>query len=88
MHIESAPNPETMNQANCELCVSPGGEVLWDDGFARVVLVGDPDHLYKTGRPNIKRDATLFDRPSSLYLLYLDRGCQFTRMKAQVLTHF
>ena len=44
MRIESAPNPETMNTANCELCVSPGGEVLWDDGFARVVLVGDADH--------------------------------------------
>ncbi|MFN0039544.1 MAG: HIT family protein [Burkholderiales bacterium] len=28
----------------CPLCVSAGGEVLWDDGFARVVLVGDDDH--------------------------------------------
>ena len=28
----------------CHLCVSAGGEVLWDDGFARVVLVGDADH--------------------------------------------
>ena len=44
MRIESAPNPETMKSENCELCVSPGGEVLWDNGFARVVLVGDPDH--------------------------------------------
>ena len=44
MRIESAPNPETMKSENCELCVSPGGEVLWDDGFARVVLAGDPDH--------------------------------------------
>jgi diadenosine tetraphosphate (Ap4A) HIT family hydrolase len=26
------------------LCMQPGGEVLWDDGFARVVLVGDADH--------------------------------------------
>ena len=33
-----------MNKAACELCASPGGEVLWDDGFARVVLVGDTDH--------------------------------------------
>ena len=33
-----------MSEAGCELCVSPGGEVLWDDGFARVVLVGDADH--------------------------------------------
>jgi diadenosine tetraphosphate (Ap4A) HIT family hydrolase len=28
----------------CEFCVSAGGEVLWDDGFARVVLVADADH--------------------------------------------
>lgn len=28
----------------CTLCLEPGGEVLWDDGFARVVLVGDADH--------------------------------------------
>ena len=28
----------------CVLCMQPGGEVLWDDGFARVVLVGDADH--------------------------------------------
>jgi len=33
-----------MNTTTCELCVSPGGEVLWDDGFARVVLIGDADH--------------------------------------------
>ena len=30
--------------ADCVLCMQPGGEVLWDDGFARVVLVGDADH--------------------------------------------
>ncbi|HEX7810845.1 MAG TPA: HIT family protein [Burkholderiales bacterium] len=30
--------------AGCALCLEPGGEVLWDDGFARVVLVGDADH--------------------------------------------
>ncbi len=29
---------------SCALCVQAGGEVLWDDGFARVVLVGDADH--------------------------------------------
>src|SRR5688572_2581807 len=29
---------------SCPLCVQAGGEVLWDDGFARVVLVGDADH--------------------------------------------
>jgi len=26
------------------LCEQAGGEVLWDDGFARVVLIGDADH--------------------------------------------
>ena len=33
-----------MTTATCPLCASPGGEVLWDDGFARVVFVGDADH--------------------------------------------
>ena len=33
-----------MNTPACELCVPSGAEVLWDDGFARVVLVGDADH--------------------------------------------
>ncbi|MGQ0578331.1 MAG: HIT family protein [Betaproteobacteria bacterium] len=28
----------------CTLCAQAGGEVLWDDGFARVVLIGDADH--------------------------------------------
>jgi diadenosine tetraphosphate (Ap4A) HIT family hydrolase len=28
----------------CALCALAGGEVLWDDGFARVVLAGDVDH--------------------------------------------
>jgi diadenosine tetraphosphate (Ap4A) HIT family hydrolase len=28
----------------CALCAQAGGEVMWDDGFARVVLVGDADH--------------------------------------------
>jgi diadenosine tetraphosphate (Ap4A) HIT family hydrolase len=28
----------------CALCAEAGGEVLWDDGFARVVLAGDADH--------------------------------------------
>ncbi|MEQ1879372.1 MAG: HIT family protein [Burkholderiales bacterium] len=28
----------------CVFCDSAGGEVLWDDGFARVILVGDADH--------------------------------------------
>lgn len=26
---------------DCELCAEPGGEVLWDDGFCRVVRVVD-----------------------------------------------
>ena len=33
-----------MTTPTCELCVSPGGEVMWDDGFVRVVLVQDRDH--------------------------------------------
>ena len=28
----------------CELCNSPGGKIIWRDGFARVVLVDDPDY--------------------------------------------
>lgn len=28
----------------CALCVQAGGEVLRDDGFARIVLAGDADH--------------------------------------------
>ena len=28
----------------CEFCVNAGGEVLWNDSFARVVLIGDADH--------------------------------------------
>lgn len=28
----------------CPLCAQSGGEVLWDDGFARVVLADEPDH--------------------------------------------
>lgn len=30
--------------ASCALCVQAGGEVLWDDGFARIVLAGEADH--------------------------------------------
>ncbi len=40
-------SPDTSHQpppTACPLCVQPGGEVLWDDGFARVVLIGDADH--------------------------------------------
>ena len=31
-------------RSDCALCAQAGGEVLWDDGFARVVLAGDADH--------------------------------------------
>jgi diadenosine tetraphosphate (Ap4A) HIT family hydrolase len=30
--------------ANCELCREDGGEVLWRDGFCRIVLAGDPHY--------------------------------------------
>jgi diadenosine tetraphosphate (Ap4A) HIT family hydrolase len=37
---------ESLNhpRSNCSLCEQAGGEVMWDDGFARVVLVGDADY--------------------------------------------
>jgi diadenosine tetraphosphate (Ap4A) HIT family hydrolase len=28
----------------CALCVQSGGEVLWDDGFARIVLADEAEH--------------------------------------------
>lgn len=28
----------------CELCHRPGGEILWEDGFCRVVAVADADY--------------------------------------------
>ena len=28
----------------CELCASPGGDLLWRDEFCRIVLVDDPDY--------------------------------------------
>ena len=40
-------SPDTSHQTPataCALCTQAGGEVLWDDGFARVVLIGDTDH--------------------------------------------
>jgi diadenosine tetraphosphate (Ap4A) HIT family hydrolase len=30
--------------AHCELCESPGGEVVWQDPLCRVVRVADPDY--------------------------------------------
>lgn len=29
---------------SCELCETPGGEVLWQDDHCRVVLVNEPDY--------------------------------------------
>lgn len=28
----------------CELCETPGGEILWQDDFCRIVLVNDTDY--------------------------------------------
>ena len=28
---------------DCELCTSPGGDLLWEDDFCRVVRVADPE---------------------------------------------
>ncbi len=30
--------------SECELCASSGGEIIWKDGFCRVVLIEDPDY--------------------------------------------
>ncbi|HVY08358.1 MAG TPA: HIT family protein [Burkholderiales bacterium] len=35
---------KSVSPAACALCLEPGGEVLRDDGFARIVLAGDADH--------------------------------------------
>ena len=40
----ASPGSPDLPRRNCTLCLQPGGEVFWDDGFARVVLVGDADH--------------------------------------------
>lgn len=32
------------NTMTCELCANPGGELLWQDDFCRVVLVNDADY--------------------------------------------
>lgn len=31
-------------KAGCEFCESPGGEVIWQDDFCRVILVNDTDY--------------------------------------------
>jgi len=33
-----------LSENPCELCDSPGGDLLWQDGFDRVVLIDDPDY--------------------------------------------
>ena len=33
-----------LSTSACALCVQAGGEVLWDDGFARIVLADEPDY--------------------------------------------
>lgn len=35
---------EKLAVASCELCESPGGEILWRNALARVVAVDDPDY--------------------------------------------
>ncbi len=44
--LPNHPITESLNhpRADCALCAQAGGEVLWDDSFARVVLIGDADH--------------------------------------------
>ena len=36
--------PPSPAQASCEFCSSPGGAVLWQDDFCRVVRVDEPDY--------------------------------------------
>jgi diadenosine tetraphosphate (Ap4A) HIT family hydrolase len=31
-------------ESPCELCDSPGGDPLWQNGFCRIVLIDDPDY--------------------------------------------
>ena len=42
MNAPTLPEMESMD--TCELCATPGGEVLWQDAFCRVVLVDDADY--------------------------------------------
>ncbi len=42
--MASATSDLPASPATCPLCLDAGGEVLWDDGFARVVVAGDADH--------------------------------------------
>src|SRR5688572_1885351 len=38
------PAPMSSNPTPCELCSSPGGPVLWQNGTCRVVRVDEPDY--------------------------------------------
>jgi diadenosine tetraphosphate (Ap4A) HIT family hydrolase len=42
--MTTEPSPDNARDPLCPLCVQSGGEVLWDDGFARVVLADEPDY--------------------------------------------
>jgi diadenosine tetraphosphate (Ap4A) HIT family hydrolase len=42
--MRTEPSPDSARDPLCALCVHSGGEVLWDDGFARVVLADEPDY--------------------------------------------
>ncbi|MEO8004589.1 MAG: HIT family protein [Betaproteobacteria bacterium] len=42
--MSSATSDINASVATCPLCLDAGGEVVWDDGFARVVIAGDADH--------------------------------------------
>lgn len=42
---KTPPTPKHPSRVpGCLLCSEPGGEILWRDQFARVVLAGDADH--------------------------------------------
>ena len=61
--------------AGCVLCMQPGGEVLWDDGFARVVLVGDADHpgfcrVILNAHAKEMTDLSEADRAKVMYIVY------------------
>jgi len=44
MSGQERPTNNEPRTTTCALCEQAGGEVLWNDGFARVVLIGDADH--------------------------------------------
>ena len=59
--------------------MQPGGEVLWDDGFARVVLVGDADHpgfcrVILNAHAKEMTDLALADRARLMNIVYAVEG--------------